>query len=213
MGGLVNMSNIKVFISYYHKDDQGYKDELATLNKTYRMFIDNSVDTGDIDDEEMTDEQIRVKIRDEYIKDTDVFVLLCGKNTKHRKHIDWEIHAAMYKNKDKKPIPILILNLPSSNNRQRRNTDVEREIIENHTSKPVGWVTLSSYSEFKEAFPDLPERIVKSLSNKKSPITIVNYSGLYTNELETLIKEAYARRNNYEYDDSTPLRRKDGKDE
>lgn len=70
------MSNIKVFISFYHDDDQCFKDELIRLNNKYGIFIDNSVDTGDIDDSQMTDEQIRVKIRDNYIKDTDVFVLL-----------------------------------------------------------------------------------------------------------------------------------------
>ena len=65
------MSNIKVFISFYHDDDQRFKDELIRLNDEYHMFIDNSVDTGDIDDSQMTDEQIRIKIRDDYIKDTD----------------------------------------------------------------------------------------------------------------------------------------------
>lgn len=207
------MSNIKVFISFYHKDDQFYKDDLVKLNYQYHMFIDNSVDTGDIDDSQMTDEQIRIKIRDEYIKDTDVFVLLCGKNTKHRKHIDWEIHAAMYKNKEKASIPILVLNLPSARNGTRKNNDTEKAIIEKHSAHSVHWVSFNSYSEYKNAYPDLPERIIKSLANKNSPIAIVNYMNLYTNELEELIKSAYSRKNQFIYDDTDTLRRKDGVDE
>ncbi len=207
------MSNIKVFISFYHKDDQFYKNDLIDLNNQCHMFVDNSVDTGDIDDSQMTDEQIRIKIRDEYIKDTDVFVLLCGKNTKHRKHIDWEIHAAMYKNKEKEPIPILVLNLPSARNGTRKNNDTEKEIIEKHSTHAVHWVSFSSYSDYKNAYPDLPERIIKSLVNKNSPIAIVNYANLYTNELEELIKSAYSRKNQFIYDDTDNLRRKDGVDE
>lgn len=207
------MNNIKVFISFYHNDDQLYKDNLINLNNRYHMFIDNSVDTGDIDDSLMTDEQIRIKIRDEYIKDTDVLVLLCGKNTKHRKHIDWEIHAAMYKNQAKEPIPILVLNLPSSRNGTRKNNDIEKEIIEKHSAYTVHWVAFNSYKEYKEAYPDLPERILQSLANKNSPISIVNLNSLNSSELEELIKSTHSRKNRFVYDDTEPLRRRDGVDE
>ena len=51
------------------------------------------------------------------------------------------------------------------------------------------------------------------LANKKSPIAIVNFEDLYTNELENLITMSYSRKDQFEYDDSDPLRRKDGADE
>lgn len=201
----------KVFISYYHKDAQFYKDSLIATNDTLDMFIDNSVDTGDIDDALLTDEQIRVKIRDEYIKDSDVLILLCGKNSKHRKHIDWELHAAMYESDVKKPIPILVLNLPDSSNNCRKNNEREGEIIERNN--PTNWTSLKSYSEFKQCYPDLPERILKSLANKRTPITIVNFNKLTASEIKELINFTYQRRNQFKYDDSDPLRRKNGDDE
>ena len=207
------MSNIKVFISYYHKDDQKFKNELVDFNKRYHMFIDNSVDTGDIDDEYMTDEQIRVKIRDEYIKDSDVLILLCGKNSKHRKHIDWELHAAMYKSDIKDPIPIIVLNLPSARNGTRKTNDLEKGIIERQANYRVNWTSFSSYGEYKNAYPDLPERLLKSLANKNTPIAIVDYAGLYTSEIEKLVQSSYSRKSQYAYDDSEPLRRRDGVDE
>lgn len=201
----------KVFISYYHKQDQQYKDILIDLNNQYRMFIDNSVDMGDIDDENMTDEQIRVKIRDEYIKDTDVFILLCGRNSKHRKHIDWEIHAAMYRSEIKNPIPIIVINLPQCRNTERKNNEGEKRIIEKNG--PTNWTSFNSYSEYKENYPDLPERILKSLANKKACISIINWDVLDINDIKELINYAYQRRKEYEYDDSDKLRRKNGEDD
>ena len=77
----------KVFISYHHSNDQWYKNELVKLGE--RVFVDRSVDTGDIPDE-WTDEQIRQEIRDSYLRDSTVTIVLVGTETKQRKHIDWE---------------------------------------------------------------------------------------------------------------------------
>lgn len=201
----------KVFISYYHKDAQRFKDELISLNDNHQLFIDNSVEVGDIDDEHLSDEQIRIKIRDDYIKDSDVLILLCGKNSKHRKHIDWELHAAMYKSEAKNPIPILVFNLPDCSNCCRRNNKREGEIIENGIS--THWTSLDGYSEFKRYYPDLPERLLKSLVNKKTPVTIVNLNSLTIGQIKELIEYTYQRRLQFEYDDSERLRRKNGDDE
>ena len=43
----------------------------------------------------MTDEQIRIKIRDEYLRQTTVTILLVGTETQYRKHIDWEVYSSM----------------------------------------------------------------------------------------------------------------------
>ena len=198
-----------VFISYYHDDAQSYKDDIVAANNKYCIFNDVSVDTGDIDDSKLTDEQIRIIIRDNYIKDADVFILLCGKNSKHRKHIDWEIHAAMYKSNIKNPIPILVINLPDCRNGCRKTNDREKAIIEK--GQRLNWFTLNSYAEYKQSYPDLPERLLKSLANKQSPIAIVNYEKLTVGELSDLIEMSFQRK--YEYDDSDPLRRKNGEDE
>ena len=57
----------KVFISYYHKKDQYYKNKLVELGEQNSIFIDASVDTGDISDD-LSDERIREIIRDEYLR-------------------------------------------------------------------------------------------------------------------------------------------------
>ena len=51
----------KVFISYHHANDQWYKNRLIEFGESFSLFIDRSVDTGDIP-ETWNDQQIREKI-------------------------------------------------------------------------------------------------------------------------------------------------------
>src|SRR5579863_3072424 len=84
----------KVFISYYHAANQKYRDQFEDLFGD--MFIDKSVEEGDID-EDSSDEYIKRIIQEDYISDASVVVVLCGKNTWRRKHVDWEISAGLNK--------------------------------------------------------------------------------------------------------------------
>lgn len=87
-------SKHKVFISYYHKDDQYYKDKFEDLFG--EIFINKSVGDGDIDDD-LSANYIKRLIQEGYITDASVLVVLVGKNTYKRKHVDWEISAALNK--------------------------------------------------------------------------------------------------------------------
>lgn len=78
------MPKHKVFISYHHKNDFSYKDSLT--NYFGNNFVNYSVDTGDIHDNK-TDEQIRQIIRDEYIRNASVTIVLIGRDTWGRKHV------------------------------------------------------------------------------------------------------------------------------
>jgi hypothetical protein len=89
-----NNTRHKVFISYYHKDDQYYRDSFETLFG--HLFADKSVKPGDIDSDD-SDEYIKRLIQEDYIEDTSVLVVLVGPKTYCRKHVDWEISAALNK--------------------------------------------------------------------------------------------------------------------
>jgi len=84
----------KVFISYYHKDDQYYRNSFEELFG--HLFINKSVEPGDIDTDVST-EYIKRLIQQDYISDTSVIVVLVGSKTYCRKHVDWEISAAISK--------------------------------------------------------------------------------------------------------------------
>lgn len=82
----------KVFISYYHHDDQYYKDYIVT--RFGNQFINKSVNIGEYNSEN-SDEYIKRLIREDKITDSSVVVVLVGPNTKNRKHVDWEIYAGL----------------------------------------------------------------------------------------------------------------------
>lgn len=82
----------KVFLSYYHKQDQCYKDRFEKLFGN--QFINKSVKTGDIN-ADTSDPYIKRLIQEGYLSDASVVVVLCGQNTWGRKHVDWEISGGL----------------------------------------------------------------------------------------------------------------------
>ena len=198
----------KVFISYYHQDDQGYKNRLLTLNNYYNIFEDYSVHEDEIDDTGMTSEQIRREIRDNYIQDATVLVLLCGENTKHRKHIDWEIHAAMYDSDVNPKMGILVINLPAITSEQ---TMIAFGTDEQNLMAPFStWTPLDkSRTSLEEKHPYLPSRIITNLMRDDVQISLVNWDVVANNpdKLKQLIDNAFERRKSNNYDHSEPLRK------
>jgi len=87
----------KVFISYYHKDNEYYRNRFEELFG--HLFINRSVKPGDIDTDVST-EYIKRLIQQNYITGTSVVVVLVGLKTSGRKHVDWEISAALSKKVD-----------------------------------------------------------------------------------------------------------------
>lgn len=82
----------KVFISYYHNEDQNYKDYIDRYLSN--NIINKSVKAGEYNPDNK-DEYIKRLIREEKISDSSVIVVLIGKDTRKRKHVDWEIYAGL----------------------------------------------------------------------------------------------------------------------
>ena len=101
----------KVFVSFHH-DDQKYKDLFVRVMGN--DMVDESVGDGDIDDRLPTD-RMRQIIRDKFIRDASVTVVLIGPCTWQRKYVDWEIGSSLRKT-DKNPrcglLGILLPNHP-----------------------------------------------------------------------------------------------------
>lgn len=90
-----NSSRHKVFVSYHHANDQAYREAFEKLFvKTHEIMVSKSVQIGDIDPNLPT-ETVRRKIRDEYLRDSTVTVVLIGSQTWQRKHVDWEIGSSI----------------------------------------------------------------------------------------------------------------------
>lgn len=211
----------RVFISYYHADDQKYKDYLIKMEeydyckgRMVSIFEDWSVRENDIDDSngQLASESIRRIIRDDYMSDASVLILLCGANTCGRKHVDWEIHTAMYHSDVNPQMGILVINLPSINQRCRAGENFEKELLAPNST----WTSFSTRKEYEDAYKYMPNRIIDNFVagiNDKSivPISVVDWSRIENNSavLKELIHNAFVRGKNlnYHYDHSTPLRR------
>lgn len=84
----------KVFLSYYHDEDEYYRNKFEHLFGD--MFINKSVQPGEIDSDNSA-EYVKRLIQVGHVSDTSVLVVLVGPHTWSRKHVDWEISAALMK--------------------------------------------------------------------------------------------------------------------
>lgn len=85
----------RVFVSYFHKEDQQYKNRFEYLyGHLYDIIVSGSVEFGDIDPNTQS-AYTRQIIRERYIRNSSVTVVLIGPHTWQRKHVDWEIHTTL----------------------------------------------------------------------------------------------------------------------
>lgn len=197
----------KVFISYHHANDQYFKDELLRLNVVHSIFIDQSVDTGDIDDD-LSDEAIRTKIRDEYLRDTTVTVLLVGTGTSGRKHIDWELYSSMFDGTVNKKSGIVVVNLPSVDNQMYYAAhENEKAAVYPDISN---WKGLDTRLAYVENYGSVPDRIIDNLLYADAKISVASWDRVVANpaSLSLLIENAYGSRAACNYDLSRGMRRR-----
>ena len=193
-----------VFISYHHQHDQDYKEKLIKFGKEFSVFIDKSVDTGDIS-ENLSDQAIREKIRDEYLRDSTVTILLVGLEAKRRKHIDWEIYSSMFDGVRNKKSGILVVNLPSTQctyYTAAHGDEEKRTIYPDQSS----WMRIDSRTEYENRYPYLPDRIIDNLLAPKAKISVVPWERLTADRLEFLIDATFDSRSDCKYDLSRPMR-------
>ena len=107
----------KVFISFHH-EDQRYKDSFVDLMED--DIVDRSVEDGNIDDDNLATETIRQRIRDDFISDATVTVVLIGRCTWQRKHVDWEIGSSLRATKRNPRCGLLGIILPNHPDFQAR---------------------------------------------------------------------------------------------
>ena len=194
------MHKHKVFISYHHDNDQYYKEELIRMGADHAVFIDKSVGDGEIS-EDLPDEQIRRKVRDHYLRDSTVTIVLVGTETKRRKHVDWEIYSSMYDGYVNKKSGILVINLPATGSRLGRVAHA-REKTEVYPGVR-NWTSISSRKKYMEKYPYVPDRIIDNLL-ADAYISVVPWFRIDASPLRFLIDSAFADRSKCNYD----LRRK-----
>ncbi len=197
----------KVFISYHHANDQHYKESLIEWSNSYDIFIDASVDTGDID-ENLSDDFIRQKIRDEYLRDSTVTILLVGTETKKRKHIDWEIYSSMFDGQVNKKSGVLVIQLPSTGCTDyytANHGDSEKSTLYPRTRD---WTSYTR-KEYEDAYPYMPSRIIDNLVKSDVKISVTPWDTITSSPsmLKFLIDITYKDKESCNYDLRAPMRK------
>ena len=100
----------RVFISF-HEEDIEYKERFVRLMGD--RIVDESVDTGNIDDTGLNTEAVHQKIRDEYIRDATVTIVLIGPRTWQRMYVDREIGSSIRETKLNSRCGLLGIILPN----------------------------------------------------------------------------------------------------
>ena len=196
----------KAFISYHHENDQKYRERLSRWATRHGVFEDGSVEVGDID-ENLDPQTIRRKIRDEYLKDTKVTILLCGAETKFRKHVDWELKSSMIDGTKNSRSGILVINLPtiSCSMSHAGLPDEKERIYSDHTGE---WFDLETKADYKSGYPKMPERIIDNLWEPDVKISVVSWARIKNKPgyLKFLVDATARVGPTNEYDLTRPMR-------
>lgn len=126
----------KCFISYHHDDEVVVDAFVRTFDNTGDVFIVRRLGAmpGDIVDSTDTDYVMR-RIREDYIKDSTVTMVLAGRCTWARRYVDWEIRASLRQPATGLPNGLLGIKLPSFSNWPERLSDNM-----NGDGRYAGWI-------------------------------------------------------------------------
>lgn len=133
------MNNIrhKVFISYHHDDQNEVKDFVKIFDDEKNVFIVRALGIGiqqDIIDSNDTD-YVMKRIRQLYLKDSTVTIVLMGKYTWARRYVDWEIQSSLRSGQTVTPNGLLGIKLPSYTKNSQFPNRLNLNLKENDTQE------------------------------------------------------------------------------
>ncbi len=106
----------KVFISYHHEDQDEVEQFIDDFGINGQVFIHRGLGLGmkdDIINSNDTDYVMR-RIRELYLKDSTVTIVMIGKCTWARRYVDWEIQASLRSGDKVTPNGLMGIRLPST---------------------------------------------------------------------------------------------------
>lgn len=85
----------KVFISYHHENDEKYRNRFENLfSNHYDVMDSRAVQFGDVP-HFLSPDATKQKIREKFLRESTVTVVLIGEETFRRAYVDWEISASI----------------------------------------------------------------------------------------------------------------------
>ena len=147
---MTNIPSYKVFLSYHHEEDQWYKDVFLQIMKD--DIVDKSVGEGDIDSDDLKLETTRQYIRDDFIAEATVTIVLIGRCTWRRKFVDWEIGSSLRDTQKNPRCGLLGILLPTHPDYGKRWRDVNPRLLPPRLAD--NWGEPNNYARL-EKWPDV----------------------------------------------------------
>lgn len=169
----------KVFVSYHHDNDQDYRDLFEGLfSDIHDIMVSQSVQIGDIDPNLNVD-AVRQQIRDEYLRDSTVTLVLVGEETWKRKHVDWEISASLRDTEFNPRSGLLGILLPTYPRPDGDPTKYSRYTIPPrlHDNIECGFAKIYNWSED----PDVVQQRIHEAFNRRNQVNPNNSRPLFAN--------------------------------
>ena len=106
----------KCFISYTHLDEDEVSDWVEKWAEKNGVFIPKILGVSDDDSDVINSDNptyVMSKIRDQYLLDSTVTIVLIGNCTHSRRYVDWELKSTLRRGKNYTPNGLLGIILPS----------------------------------------------------------------------------------------------------
>ena len=114
--GLGNHTRRKCFISYHHDDEYEVQQFIQNFDHDQDVLIARGIGAGMAGDiiGSSNDDYIKDRIREKYLRDTSVTIVMVGKCTWARKFVDWEVAASLRNTATTTRSGLLAITLPSA---------------------------------------------------------------------------------------------------
>lgn len=157
----------RVFISYHHNDQDEVEEFIETFDHERKVFITRALGIGMADDiinSNDTDYVLR-RIRELYLKDSTVTIVLIGKCTWARRYVDWEIQASLRHGETVTPNGLLGIVLPSAGKKPTPPDRLKKNLKgENSNEGYARWVW---YPQRKDTLANQIEDAFQSLTSSR----------------------------------------------
>lgn len=114
--GLGSHTRRKCFISYHHDDECEVRKFIQDFDHDQDLLIARGIGAGMAGDiiRSSDDDYIKDRIREKYLRDTSVTIVMVGKCTWARKFVDWEVAASLRNTATAVRSGLLAITLPSA---------------------------------------------------------------------------------------------------
>ena len=152
----------KVFISYHHDDQKEVEDFIKKFDEYHDVFLSRAVGmTNDLIDSTDPDYIMR-RIREEYLTDSTVTIIMIGKCTWGRKYVDWEIASTLRNDSRNKRSGLVGITLPYMADQRK---ELPPRFKDNYDSGYAKWY---KYPKSPEVLFDIIEEAYEARTQKEN---------------------------------------------